>query len=345
MARETQQFYLNTGTMIRFFLVVLGFFAVYVIRDVIAALIFAIIIASAIEPAIQWLGRHRIPRILSVLFIYLAITALFFLLIYLVVPLFIEDFQKFSTSYPSLERQLVSGIEKVRNVPFLSFLEFNPEGILRFPTEYLRQVGGGVLNFASTVFGSFFSLLLIVVFSFYLAAQERGIENFLRLVSPVAHEEYILSLWERSQRKLGRWARAQLLLGAIVGVFTYLGLVFLGVPHAIFLAILAAFLELIPVVGPILSAIPAVVVSLFSSPLLGIWVIVLYIVIQQVESHVIVPMVMKKAVGLNPLVVVLSLLAGVKLGGILGILLAVPVAAILAEFVEDWDKKKRMAMR
>lgn len=330
--------------MIRFFLVALGFVVVYVMRDVIAALIFAIIIASAIEPAIQWLGRHRIPRILSVLFIYLAIAALFFLLIYLVVPLFVEDFQKFSTSYPSLERQFVSGLERIRDIPFFSFLELDAKGILNFPTEYLRQVGGGVLNFASNVFGGFFSLLLIVVFSFYLAAQERGIENFLRLVSPVAHEEYILSLWGRSQRKLGRWARAQLLLGAIVGVFTYFGLIFLGVPHAIFLAILAAFLELIPVVGPILSAIPAVAVSLFSSPLLGVWVIVLYTVIQQVESHVIVPMIMKKAVGLNPLVVVLALLAGVKLGGILGILLAVPVAAVLAEFVGDWDKKKRAVM-
>ena len=168
-----------------------------------------------------------------------------------------------------------------------------------------------------------------------------GIDDFLRLVSPLRYEEYVIDLWQRSQKKLGRWLRTQMLLGAIVGVLIFFSLTFLGMENALLFAALAGFLEIIPVAGPILAAIPAVLIAFLQDPMYALWIVLLYIGVQQIESNVIVPVVMRKAVGLSPLVVLIALAVGAKLGGVIGIILAVPVTVIIAELISDWDKKKR----
>ncbi|MBI2640301.1 MAG: AI-2E family transporter [Candidatus Sungbacteria bacterium] len=340
-SKDIQYLHVSTWTVIRFFMVVFGIVALYLVSDILAALIFAVIVASAIEPAVEWLKEHKIPRILGVILIYLAIALALFFVVYLIFPLIFEESQNISLTYPAFQKQILSGIGKVEALPFPPFFTENLEEILRIPATYLEKLGGGIFDFATIVFGGLLSFILVVVFSFYLAAQEKGIESFLRLVTPLAYEPYAVDLWERSQRKLGRWLRAQMLLGAIVGVLIFFGLTVLGVRPALFFAILAALFEIIPVVGPILAAVPAVAAALLISPVVGVFTIVLYVVVQQTESHVIVPVVMKKTVGLSPLVVVLALLVGAKIGGIFGILLSVPITAILAEFINDWDKKKR----
>lgn len=340
-AQDAQYFNISTWTIIRFFAVILGIAAIYLIRDVVASLLFAIIVASALEPAVRWLKERRIPRILGVVLIYLAASALIFFFIYLVFPLLLEDLRDISLTYPAFKERIVSGVEQSDVFPFALPLAENIETFLRIPPQYLGELSGNIVSFASAVFGGIFSLILIVVFSFYLVAQERGIENFLRLLTPVAYEPYVVDLWDRAQKQLGRWFRAQLLLGAVVGVLIFFGLTFMGVRHALVFAILAAVFEIIPVVGPILAAVPAVLAALFTSPFLGLMVVALYVVVQQVESQVIVPVVMRRTIGLSPLLVLLALVVGAKVGGLFGILLAVPITAVLAELVNDWDKKKR----
>lgn len=330
--------------MIRFFLIIITLVAVYLVRDTLVALLFAVIFASAIEPVIAWLKAYRIPRILSVVLIYLGIFLSFFLFVYLIIPLLLEEIRTLSTEYPLLREQIRQSVQDAGSLPFFPDIRLDPEALFILPAQYAERLGGGIISFASIVFGGIFSFVLIVVFSFYLAAQERGIEAFLRLVTPLKHEAYAIDLWERSQRKLGRWFRSQLLLGAIVGILLFFGLTLLGVPNAFFFALLAAMFEIIPVVGPILAAVPAVIIALLVSPLLGLLTAFLYIAVQQMESHVIVPVIMRRAVGLSPLIVVLALVIGGTLGGIFGILLAVPVTVIGAELLEDWDKKKRALM-
>ena len=339
--RDIQHLHISTGTIIRFFAVALVIAALFAVRDILFSLFFAVIIASAVEPAVEWLKERKIPRLAGVIMIYLTGLALFFLLIYLVFPLFAEEMRIFLTSYPALEEQVRSGIVRAGTLPILSFFAVNIEGLLRVPSSYLQQISGSVADVASAAFGGIFSSIIVVVFSFYLAAQEKGIENFLRLVTPLPHESYVLDLWRRSQKKLGRWLRAQLLLGAIIGVLIFFGLTILGVKHALFFAALSAVFEIIPVVGPILAAVPGVAVALLADPLLGVLTLGLYVAAQQVESHVIVPVIMRRTVDLSPLIVVFALLVGGKLGGIFGIMLAVPLTAILAELLNDWDKKKR----
>lgn len=343
-SKDTQYLYISNWTIIRLFAIIFGIALIYFIRDVAAALLLAIIVASSMEPAVRWLKERKIPRILGVVTIYLVILGFLFLFIYLVFPLLLEDLRDISSVYPALKERAISGVEQSAVLPFTSIIAENIETFLKIPPQYFAEVSGNIVNFASAVFGGIFSLILIVVFSFYLAAQERGIENFLRILTPVAYEPYVVDLWERSQRQLGRWFRAQLLLAAIVGVLIFFGLTLMGIEHALVFAILAAVFEIIPVVGPILAAVPAVITAVFVSPLLALMVVALYIVVQQIESQVIVPVVMRRAIGLSPLLVLLALVIGIKVGGILGILLAVPITAVLAELASDWDKKKRALM-
>ena len=339
--KNLQFMHISTGTIIRLFLIIFGIILIYIIRDILTSLLFAVIIASALEPSIEWLKSYKVPRIAGVVLIYVAIGAALFFSLYLVFPLFFDEFKAISSAYPSLQTRLITELQRVDILPFGEYFRENVEGVIQIPAEFFGKLSGGVINFASVVFGGVFSFFLIIVFSFYLATQEKGIESFLRLIAPAEYEPYLIDLWHRSQRKLGRWVRAQMLLGAIVGVLIFFGLTILGLEHAMFFAILAALFEVIPVVGPILAAVPAVLIAAFISPTLAIWVVILYVVVQQLESHVIVPVVMRTTIGLSPLIVVLALLIGAKIGGIFGILLSVPLTAIGAELINDWDKKKR----
>jgi len=200
----------------------------------------------------------------------------------------------------------------------------------------LSHFSSGFVNTISAVFGGVLSFVLIVVLSFYLAVQEDGVSNFLKVITPLKNEKYIISLWKRSQKKIGYWMQGQILLGLIVGVLLYLGLTILGVKNAILLSVFAAFFEIIPLFGPVIAAIPAVLLSFADGGLTaGLLVIGLYLIIQQFENHLIYPLVVKKVVGVSPIMVILALVIGYKLAGFLGVLLSVPIAAAITEYFRD----------
>lgn len=339
-SKDIQFLHISTWSTIRFFAVLIGIVALYMIRDILAALFFAIIVASAIEPGIEWLKTRKIPRILSVIILYFAIAALLFFFVYLIFPVLIDEFRNFSAILPHLQDRIFGEISRLGILSYLSFFTGETPEFFRIFPEQVTNVSE-IFGFVSSVFGGVTTFILTIIFSFYLAAQEKGIENFLRLVVPLQQESYVLDLWKRAQKKLGIWFRTQMLLGALVGILIFFGLTLLGIRQAFFLAIIAALFEIIPIAGPILAAVPAASIAFLASPFAGLATILLYLAVQQIESHVIVPVVMKRTVDLSPLIVVIALLVGAKLGGIFGILLAVPLTAIIAELLNDWDKKKR----
>ncbi|OHA01060.1 MAG: hypothetical protein A3C11_01580 [Candidatus Sungbacteria bacterium RIFCSPHIGHO2_02_FULL_49_12] len=342
MPKESQLLDISTWTFVRFFAIVIGLLFCYLLRDILFVLLFAVVLASALEPAIRWFQTYRVPRILATVIIFLAVLGVLFLAIYLLLPLLANDLQGFSLSYSVFERQILSQLGAGGSIPLIDFIRENARGLLEQPSEYISKISGGVFAFTATFFGGIFSFIILVVVSFYLAVQEKGIEDFIRLVAPLKYESYAVDLWLRSQRKMGQWLRAQLILGALIGALIYLGLTLLGVQYALVFAFLAAILELIPVVGPVLAAAPAVVIAFLQSPFIALLVIILFVVVQQLESHLVVPVVMHRAIGISPIVVVVALLIGAKIAGVFGLLLAVPIASIVVEFLNDFDRKKRI---
>ena len=193
----------------------------------------------------------------------------------------------------------------------------------------------------SSFFGGAMSFILVVVFSFYFCVQETGVEDFLRVVTPVAYHEYVVGLWKRAQNKIGKWMQGQLLLGLLVGTLIYLGLVILGMPYALLIAVFAALFELIPVFGQILMVVPGVVIAFSAGGVnLALMVGGLFAVVHQFESHLFYPLVMRKIIGIPPLMVILALVVGAKLDGFVGVLLAVPLATVLREFINDVEYRR-----
>jgi len=181
----------------------------------------------------------------------------------------------------------------------------------------------------------------MVVLSFYLAVEEDGVGKFLKAITTIKHEKYVVSLWKRSQRKIGLWMQGQLVLAVVVGMLVYLGLLITGVPNALLLAFLAGAFEIIPLFGPIMASIPAIAIGFVAGgvPLAGV-VAGLYIIIQQFENQLIYPLVVKKVVGVSPIVSILALAIGWQLAGLTGLILSVPVAAVIIELFDDFEKDK-----
>lgn len=333
---------ISASTILRIFFIILALVFLYLIRDVIVIFLFALIIAAAIIPAVNLLHKIKIPRVIGSLLVYIAVIGILALIISFIVPTVARDIKDLSSSLPNLIEDLSNKFESLKNA------SSKYGGIIGQAQNYLEDIGdvlkksaSNLFTVAVNIFGGVFSFLLILIISFYLSVQKNGIQNVLIAVTPHQHRDYILNLWERSQKKLGRWLQGQLFLGLIIGVMVYVGLTILNVKFALLLAVLAGILEIFPYIGPVIAAIPAVILGFLQAPTLGIWVIVWYLAIQQVENYLLVPLVIGKIVKLNPVAVILALLIGGKLGGIPGMILAVPLAAVLAEFFRDLVKMRR----
>ncbi|MEK7630630.1 MAG: AI-2E family transporter [Patescibacteria group bacterium] len=333
---------ISTSTLIRLALVILGVVFLWVIRDILMIILVSIVIASAVEPLVQWFMKWRMPRVLATLLIYLSGMAFVIGIFYLLVPPLAGDFQLFFSQLPSLIETALVGFQQ--KVPFFSF-DFVIDAI-RTSTlnadQYVRDAVGGFFSFSSAFFSGVFSFGFIVIISFYLTAQEDGIADVLRIVTPKEYEEYALNLWARSQRKIGRWLQGQLLLGLLVGVLVFIMLTVLRVEHAFLFAVLSAVFEIIPYFGPVMAAIPAIAVTAIKDPLLGLLVAGIYFLVQQMENHLIYPQVVRKTVGVHPLLAIIALLIGGTVAGVVGIIIAIPLAVILVEYFNDVVEHKRM---
>jgi predicted PurR-regulated permease PerM len=180
-----------------------------------------------------------------------------------------------------------------------------------------------------------------LVISFYLTAEENGMKNFVKNLVPFKHQSYTLNLVTKIQRKMGSWVLGQVILSIVIFGVTYLGLSILKVEYALVLALIAGLLEIIPLIGPIIAAVPAVFFAFLKNPPLALAVIILYIVIQQLENQVIVPVVMSRSVGLNPVVVIIGVLVGASLGGVLGAIIAIPIISGVSIFINDiWQEQQ-----
>jgi predicted PurR-regulated permease PerM len=284
--------------------------------------------------------------VLAVLLVYVIMVGTFFVIFYFFLPSLLSDFATFLSSVPSyLEAFNRTGAfdqyANILGIPAPSSV--SADDIMQSIRSAfdLSGVFGNAVTAASKIFGGVFSFVLILVFSFYFAVIETGVDDFLRVVTPRSHKAYILDLWKRSQHKIGLWMQGQLLLGVLMGVLVYLGLTILGIPHALVLAVIAAVFEIIPVFGPTLAAIPAVTIAFVDGgATLGLLTVAFYVIAQQFENHLIYPLVVTRVVGVPPLLVILGIIIGAELAGFLGIILSVPVAATLQEFVHDLESGK-----
>ncbi|MBI2610581.1 AI-2E family transporter [Candidatus Kaiserbacteria bacterium] len=339
---------ITTGTIIAAVVVLVGAWLLWELRDLILVLITAVVIASAIEPGVVRLIRLGVPRVGAVLLIYLLIFAAFFGIFYFFVPSVLSELITFITSLPAYLETLdrISAFDEYARILGAAPPDLGQIDLMASLRGSLEAAGafGNALTAVASVFGGVLSFILIIVFSFYFGVIETGVEDFLEIVAPRKYRAYVLDLWRRSRHKIGLWMQGQLLLAVIIGVLVYLVLTILGIKHALLLAVVAAVFELIPVFGPTLAALPAVLIGFVDGGVVtGLLVIGVYVLLQQFENHLIYPLVVTRVVGVPPLLVILALIVGAQLAGFLGILLSVPIAATVQEFVNDIRERRVFA--
>ena len=315
------------------------FFAFFVIilfegRQVLLGLFVAIVISSGLEVVVNFLESRGIPRTLGVILIFLLALLLLILVIYAIVPRIIVEL---NAIFSGLGKSTLSGL-----TPLFDFKSTQSISnfVKRISSEFF-SAGVSPLNVFSRVLGGAGLAIAVIVSSFYLSLSRDGVERFLRVVLPADYEKRGLQIYERSRKRIGYWFQTQLLLSAAMGLLVWGSLALLGVKHAFLLGALAAVFELVPFVGPIISGAAAVLVAFSGSATLALYTLVVFLGLHQLESHVLVPILTRKVVGLHPVVVIAAILIGYQAWGFLGILVAVPAAAVFEEVIGEWSSSKK----
>lgn len=343
---DKQKWEITTGSWVRGVVVVAIAYALFLTSEFILVIITSVVIASAIEPAVAWAKKRNIPRLPMVFLVYLASALIFASLFYVLLLPLVGEISNFIRTLTIYSNSVTSGgilseMFRTQNL----FGGFDTPILVRELSTQLNSLASflsqGVFSSASSIFGGVLNFVLILVLSFYLVAQEDGISKFLKIITPIKHEQYVIRLWRRSQHKIGLWMQGQLLSSALLMGLVYAALFIVGVPHALLLAVLAGVLELIPLFGATLAAIPALFVAYNWGNMNAVLIVAgLYIVIQQLENHLIYPLVQRKMVGISPMISIIALVIGGTLAGFLGILISVPVAAAVIEFISDFEERK-----
>lgn len=322
----------KTVFQILFFL--LGIFLIYVLRDIVILFIFAFILQAGFNPVIDRLEEKRIPRALSVIAIFLLVLAFLALTLVLIVPPLTGQVQNLLHDLPLyLNRFLEIFIPKDYTLAISQHIKDLIE-----PNQ-LVSVGGRIVPAAFGFLGNIIGIVTLLVLTFYLLLEKKAFDELLKTYLSPEAETKTAAILRKVSKKMSLWLRGQFLLSGLMGTLSFIGLLIIGVEYALTLAFFTAIMEFIPIIGPFLAAFSAAIIALGQSPIKAFWVLIFYVIIQQLESNILVPQVMKKTIGLNPVIIILAILIGAKLLGILGILLAVPFASATAVIVKELTKQ------
>lgn len=327
--------HISTLTFIKIIVIALSAVFLFLVRDILAMIFLAIVLASAMKPGISWMMDRRIPKTLSIAIIYIVFISIIMVLMVIIVPPVSREITQLANHFPDY-------YEKIN----LLIAKFNTNIGSGESQLTIANMGGGlnnalgsVFNTTFQVFSGVFTFITILILTFYFANEESNMRKFLRGHIPGKKRDYIVELIAKIQTKLGYWLLGQLLLCLIVFGATFLLLFIFGIKYALILAIMAGIFEIIPFFGPWISGIVGVLITFSTSPTKAIIVAIIYLAVQQAESAFIVPKVMSKSLGLNPLLVVIAILIGFKIGGVMGALIAVPFVAMLSVLVDDLFSK------
>ncbi len=327
--------------MIKIIVILILLYFLYLISDILIILFFSLVFASAFDPTVDWLAKRKIPRSIGILLIYLVLFTVVSLIIYLIIPPITQEVTELSQNFPSYLEKVISAFSRLKAYSLEHGILDNIKNGLNNLTSNLPNAAGGVFTTLTGIFGGIVSFFLILVLTFYMVVEEDAMKKLIWSIAPQKHQAYIMLLISRMQKKIGLWLRGQLVLCLSIFILVYLGLLILNVKYALVLALIAGLTEFVPFFGPIIGVIPAIFLAFFQSPPLALFVAALYYIVQLLENHILVPKIMQKAVGLNPIISIVALLIGFKIAGVIGAIISIPVVTALSVFIKDmFDSKE-----
>ncbi|MCL5410849.1 MAG: AI-2E family transporter [Patescibacteria group bacterium] len=330
------KFDISTLTILKVAVGILLVWLIYSLRDIVVLLFIVLVIVAAMGPLVDRMSKY-IPRLLAVILLSVIFVGIITAIGFLIAPPIIEQIKQLAINLPYYVNKLGPFYENIKNT-----LPNYQENIFNFSSK-LSGLSSGVYSTTISFIGGVIYLVTILVLSFYMLLEENSLKNFLRQTIPLEHKEKSFEIARKISLKMGSWFRGYFLLMLIIGILDGIALFSLGIPYALTLAVWGGLTEMIPYIGPWLGLIPAFLVALAISPWKALFVLIAFVIIQQLEGQFLAPKIMGKAVGLSPVIIILSLLSGAKLMGILGMIIAVPIAAVLSVLIEEWPEIKKIS--
>lgn len=315
--------------------VVILFVLFYHFRALVILAFSGIVISISMVPAVDWLHQHKLPRAFSVILIYLGLMIVFLVIIFLVIPQTIQQLTGLIPRFEDLYQAIKSGLQSSPDPIFRQWVGNLPESLRSIFSPGAPGTGevvlnsiGWTLNIAQSILEGFFTLSVILLFGLYWTLEGERMEYAFSLLLPVEKRESQRAMIKDIETRVGGFVRGQGFLAIAVGAMALAAYVLIGLPSVLSLGFLAGVCELIPVIGPVLGAIPAVMIAIGSDPSKIIWVIIATSLIQLFENHFLSPRIMQKTVGINPIGIILAIVGFGSLFGFPGILMAIPLAAV-----------------
>ena len=317
---------LSHRTIVFTVLFLIGMYFLFFIRDILLQIFVALLIMAVLNPFVTKLARFKVPPALSILLVYVIVITLVSLAVAGVVPPLIEQSTKFVEFAPSYMESLQTTI-------------FG-EQILQEILALAGRIPGQIAKTSLSLLSNILDVFTVLIFSFYLLLSRDSLPSKTESLFGENHTKEFNRLLGVIEKKLGGWALGQLSLMLLVGATTYIGLLLLGLPFSLPLAILAGLLEIVPYMGPIIAAVPATLIGFGISPVMGFAAASLAFLVQQLENYVFVPKVMEKTTGVSPIVTLLALAVGFRLAGIVGVIISVPAVLTIQILVKEYLKLK-----
>lgn len=301
--------------------VLIGIKVVVDMRDLFFSLFIALIFMSAAKQPVSYLQSKKIPRGVAVFIVYATCVLFLVFIISTLIPVFINEITLFAKYFPQIIDTLSKSFPSIHNT-------LNTSSILPSATNQ-------VVSVVRTLVGNVFFFMSTIFFSVYFTLDE----NFLKkAIQPIVTKDQLATferIEEKVEKRLGSWLIGELTLMFSVGLLSFVAFSIAGIHYALPLALIAGLLEVVPNIGPTIAAVPAILVGISQSPVLGGVALGISVLVQQIENNILVPLVMNKATGLHPVVTLIALLVGGRYGGVLGVLLAIPITLVAETIISE----------
>lgn len=307
----------------------------FTISEIVVLFFFALILVAALSPIVGKMSKIM-PRSLSVIILFLAFIAILVGIGFLIVPLLVMEIKQLAINLPIITSKLGPLYHSVQ-----VYMGDYQEILLNISSQ-IGKLTTGIYSTTVGFISGIAAFVTIMILAFYMLVGGESIKTYANVFVSDEKREQAASILKKISEKMSQWLGGHLFLMLIVGVLDGIVLTTLGIPYALILAIWGGLAEIIPYLGPWLSAIPAVLIAFTISPLAALIVAIAYVAIQQLEASLLAPKIIGKAVGLSPVIVIIALLAGAKLMGLVGVLVAVPVAAIISVLINHWSEIKTL---
>ena len=326
---------ISWATIIRIIAALAFLYFVYLVKDLLVWFLFALVISVLFNPAVNFLQKLKLPRVLAAIIVYVGIFALLGFLIFKMAPLLFLELKEFSVRFPEYFNKaspFLRGLNIKALESFDTFIDTIENTLYNASTNIFTAVG--------SIFGGVSASITIFALAFFLSLEEKGVERTLYLVTPRRHKDKVLKVWTKTQKKVSLWFATRILGMIFVGVSTAIACYALNVKYAAFFGLFAGLSDIIVTIGPLLSGgIIAIIIALNSLPK-ALFFVVIFIIIQEIEGHILLPVLTKKFLRLPPSLVLISILVGSRLWGVLGAILAIPLVGMIFEITKGLLEKR-----